>query len=410
MLRVVGVNHRTAPVDVREKLVFHDAEVPDALEALGSGIILSTCNRTEIYQETEAGARASITFLAGRFNDSERALMPHLYQLSDLDAVRHLFAVAAGLDSMILGEPQILGQVRLAAEMAEATVATGSVLSRVFRDAIRVGKRARTETFVGRHAVSVSYAAVELARTVLGTLHGRKVLVVGAGQMGELAVRTLVDHGVDTVVVANRTVANAAALANQFGGSAVPLQQVVEALEGADIVISSTDASSYVISRSDVEQVMVRRDQRPLLLIDIAVPRDIDPSVRGVTGIHLHDIDDLQTLCEMNREARRREARRVQRIIDDETARFERWWRVQDVIPTIVAVREQAERARQEELREAYQKLRQLSEEDRATIDALTRAIVAKVLHGPTVRLKGLAAAEQSEAINSLARDLFGLA
>ncbi len=409
MLTVVGLSFRSAPVELREKVIIDEAELDSALHELGHGVILSTCNRTEIYQ-TSVRARRDLDaarFLMRRFAGPEDTLRPHLYHLEDRRAVRHLFAVAAGLDSMVLGEPQILGQVRAALSAAEAAGTSGPVLAHLFRQAVRVGRRARAETFVGRHPVSISSAAVELARRVFGRLDGCRALVVGAGEMGGLTVRTLVDHGVGVVAVANRTLENAHVLAHLYGGEAVGLDSLIPSLAAADIVITSTDAPGYVISQADVGQAVACRDGRPLFIIDIAVPRDVDPDVRALPGVVLYDIDDLKALCDLNREGRQREVASVQRIIDDELERFDGWWRSRRVVPTIVALREQAERARQTELAEAFSHLRHLSEADRATIDALTRAIVQKLLHRPTTRLKEMAG--RSDDSLRVARELFGL-
>ncbi|HVC35049.1 MAG TPA: glutamyl-tRNA reductase [Chloroflexota bacterium] len=410
MLRVVGLSFRSAPVELREKVLIGETELGPALQKLGHGVILSTCNRTEIYQVADGDGTYpdAARFLEQRFDGAADLIQPHLYEIEQGRAVRHLYAVAAGLDSMVLGEPQILGQVRAAVEAAEAAGTAAPVLSHVFRQAIRAGRRARGETFVGRHAVSISYAAVELARTVFGRLDGCRALVIGAGEMGELTVRTLVDHGVGVVAVANRTLAHADALATRFGGTAVLLEQLVPALVDSDIVISSTDAPGYVISSPDVERAVARRGGRPLFLVDIAVPRDVDPLVRALPNVFLYDIDDLKALCDLNREGRRAEVQQVRQIIDDEAQRFERWWRARQVVPTIVAVRQQAERARQAELAEALGKLSHLSDADRATVDDLTRALVAKLLHRPTVRLRELADAADDAAIR-VVRSLYGL-
>ena len=410
MLTVVGLSFRSAPVELREKVVVDYSELEPALRELGHGVIISTCNRTEIYQTIRSAEHSldAARFLTRRFAGPDDALRSHLYRLEDSRAVHHLFAVAAGLDSMVLGEPQILGQVRAALSAAEAAGTAGPVLAHLFRQAVRVGRRARSETFVGRHAVSISYAAVEMARKVLGRLDGCRALVVGAGEMGELTARTLVDYGVGVVAVVNRTLSTASALAAQFGGRAVPLDRIVPSLADSDIVISSTDAPTYVIDHSHVSRAVAQRDGRPLFIIDIAVPRDVDPMVRSLPNVFLYDIDDLQALCEVNREGRRREIHAVQRIIESEVELFEAWWRTRRAIPTVVAMRDLAERARQEELAEALQKLGHLSDTDRATIDALTRAIVSKVLHGPTVRLKEMAAQGDAEAIE-LIRTLFNL-
>src|SRR5579883_3482186 len=343
MLVLTGLSFRSAPIELREKVAFGADELAPALRALGSGIILSTCNRTEIYQEAGApgGELTPVQLLDLRAGDARSEVRRHLYHLDGEHAIRHLFAVAAGLDSMVLGEPQILGQVRTALNAAEAAGAAGPILAHVFRQAIRVGRRARDETFIGRHAVSVSSAAVELARRVFGRLEGCRALVIGAGEMGELTVRTLADHGVGVVAVANRTLDRARALAGRFGGEALALDDLADALAAADIVISSTDAARFVIQVDDVRRALAERGGRPLFIIDIAM-------------------------------------------------------------------RERAEQIRRAELSEALARLGHLSEADRASIEALTRAIVAKLLHRPTVRLKELAAADDEAAIE-LVRDLFSL-
>ena len=411
MLTAVGLSFRSAPVELREQLAIGETELVSALGDLGHGVILSTCNRTEVYQAVGNvdRIRDAAHFLRQRFGEVETSLRPHLYELEGERALRHLYSVAAGLDSMVLGEPQILGQVRSALEAAEAAGTADPLLSHAFRQAIRVGRRARAETFVGRHAVSVSFAAVELARQVFGDLDGCRALVVGAGEMGELTVRTLVDHGVGVVAVANRTLAHATALADRFGAEAVSLEGVVPSLATSDIVITSTDAPGYVFDRSELTSAMAAREGRPLFIIDIAVPRDVNPNVRGLDDVHLYDIDDLKALCDLNREGRQRETHRVQRIIDAEVDRFCDRWRARQAVPTIVALRDQAERARQAELAEALSKLRHLSDADRATVDALTRAIVAKLLHRPTIALKNAASQASDDALH-LAREMFGLA
>lgn len=407
-LTVVGLSFRSAPVELREKVAIGEADLGPSLQLLGHGIILSTCNRTEIYQLADSAHRGfpALQLLERRVQGDW--LRSHLYQLAGLAAVRHLYAVAAGLDSMVLGEPQILGQVRAALEAAEREGTAGPVLSHLFRQAIRVGRRARAETFVGRHAVSISYAAVELARHVFGKLEGCRALVVGAGEMGELTVRTLADHGVGIVAVANRTLDHAADLAAKFGGRAVPLDRVVPALAASDIVISSTDAPGYVIGPEAVADALAQREDRPLFMIDIAVPRDVDPAVRTLPNVHLYDIDDLKALCNLNRRERMREVTRVEQIIESEAERLERWWRSRQAVPTIVALRDKAEQARREELAEALRKLRHLSAADRRVIDELTRAVVAKILHEPTVRLKNLADESEEETIQ-LVRSLYAI-
>lgn len=414
MLSVVGLSYRSAPVELREKVAVGETELPAVLGAIGHGVLLSTCNRTELYfasgPEIPTGrsidTSAATRFFGGRARSSVASLAPYLYALHDFAAISHLYAVAASLDSLVLGEPQILGQVRRALLAAQEAGTAGPVLARAFHEALRVGRRARNETFIGRHAVSVSYAAVELARQVFGRLAGCRALVVGAGEMGALTARTLIDQGVGVVAVANRTLAHAEDLTTRIGGRAMGLDDLVPALVEADIVISSTDAPTFVIQRTAVAAALAERGGRPLFLIDIAVPRDVDPGVRALPGVHLFDMDDLHTLCETNREVRREEVSRVEAIIDEESARFVDWWHTRQAVPTVVALRERAEEIRREELAEALAALRHLGDAERQTIEALSRAIVNKLLHTPTVRLK---AAPGDEGTLAAARALFGL-
>ncbi len=409
MLTVVGLSQRSAPVEVRERVAIGGAELPAALAALGHGIILSTCNRTEIYlgDDRPGDAAAATQLLAERAGGEVAALAGHLYEIRGENAVRHLYAVAASLDSLVLGEPQILGQVRQALSAAETAGTSSPVLARAFREALRVGRRARAETFIGRHAVSVSYAAVELARQVFGQLDRCRALVVGAGEMAELTTRTLVQYGVGVVAVVNRTVGHAEVLAERFGGRAIAFADLVPALRESDIVISSTDAAHVVISRDDVAAAVEGRVGRPLFVIDIAVPRDVDPSVRALENVHLYDIDDLRSLCDHNRAERRAEIQQVQAIIDEEAARFVAWWQTRQALPTVLALRARADEIRRAELAEALAKLRHLSDADRVTVEALSRAIVNKLLHEPTVRLKK--SARQGGEATAAVRTLFGL-
>jgi glutamyl-tRNA reductase len=409
MLTVIGLNHRTASIAIREKVTVPDRNLPDVLSALGHGVVVSTCNRTEIYQADghDSAEEAAQAFFRDRLETECSGVEPHLYRLDGEAALRHLFAVAAGLDSMVLGEAQILGQVRLALEQAEQVGTADAALARAFRHAVRVGRRARAETFIGRHTLSVSYAAVDLARGVFGSLAGCRALVVGAGEMGELTAQSLADNGVGVVAVANRTFERAEDLATRFGGRPVALDRLAPALREADIVISSTDAPHYVISEPEVRQAVRDRVGRPLFLIDIAVPRDVDPVVRETPGVILYDIDDLRARCELNLAGRRAEIHRVQRIVDEEIDRFRGWWQARRTIPSIIALRQKAEAIRQEELQEALRMFDDLSEENRRVVDDLTRAIVNKILHAPTVGIRQLASADDAEL--SRARALLGL-
>ncbi|MHB1131434.1 MAG: glutamyl-tRNA reductase [Chloroflexota bacterium] len=414
---LIGLNHKVAPVEVREAVAFTAEQAPAALarlrEAYPEAVILSTCNRTEIYVAGPAdvvAANTVVRFLATFHDVQESRLTPYFYVRHDREAIRHLFAVACGLDSMIVGEPQVLGQVVAAYEQALAAGAAGSVLSALFRQAITTGKRARTETGISRNAASVSFAAVELARQIFGGLNGRRILIVGAGETGELTAKTLLDCGAHAIIVANRTRTRAEEIARRFGGSVLDFHRLAEGLAEADIVISSTGAPHYVLHRSQVEEALLRRNGRPLFLIDIAVPRDIDPKVSDLEGVHLYDVDDLHAVVEDNLRERRRELTKVERIIAEEVARFECRLQALAVVPTISALRGQAEQVRRAELERCAPYLCELDERQWRAVEAMTGAIVNKLLHAPTQRLKTWAESGCVDAdYMAVTRDLFGL-
>ncbi|HFC98487.1 MAG TPA: glutamyl-tRNA reductase [Thermosulfurimonas dismutans] len=396
-LLLVGLNHRTAPVEVRERFALEKKgthpldilrqELPQASEAY----FLSTCNRvefllvTEEVEETLAGLK---DLLARETGLSRAQFEPHLYVLRDMEAVRHLFRVAAGLDSMVLGEPQILGQVKEAYREAARRRTTGPILNRLLHRTFSVAKRVRTETGIGSYAVSVSYAAVELAKKIFGSLRGKKALLVGAGEMAELAAQHLLSAGVEKMLVANRTFSRAVELAERFRGEAYSLEELPECLLEADIVISSTGAPGYVITRETVKPLLRKRRLRPLFLIDIAVPRDIEPAVNELENVYVFDIDDLKQVVEENLGRRRKEARRADRIIEEEVLKFERWLRELEVYPTIKALREKAEEIRRREMARTLPRLRNLSPEDQEALEVMTEAIVNKLLHAPILYLK----------------------
>ena len=396
-LLLVGLNHRTAPVEVRERFALEKKgthpldilrqELPQASEAY----FLSTCNRVEFLLVTEEveGALAGLKDLLARETGLPRSRFePHLYVLRDREAVRHLFRVAAGLDSMVLGEPQILGQVKEAYREAARRRTTGPILNRLLHRTFSVAKRVRTETGIGSYAVSVSYAAVELAKKIFGSLRGKKALLVGAGEMAELAAQHLLSAGVEKMLVANRTFSRAVELAERFRGEAYSLEELPECLLEADIVISSTGAPGYVITRETVKPLLRKRRLRPLFFIDIAVPRDIEPAVNELENVYVFDIDDLKQVVEENLGRRRKEARRADRIIEEEVLKFERWLRELEVYPTIKALREKAEEIRRRELARTLPRLRNLSPEDKEALEVMTEAIVNKILHAPILYLK----------------------
>ncbi len=415
-LVVVGLSHKTAPVAIREKLTFPASVQRDALaqitaiEGVREAVIVSTCNRTEVYvvaSSEDGGVDSVITFLAGYHDLDRHELARYLYVITGEAVVRHLFRVVASLDSMVVGEAQILGQVKEAYEHGFDADTTRRVFNKLFRQSFEVGKRVRTETAIGESAVSISYAAVELAKKVFDNLEGRTILILGAGKMSELTAKHLVCNGVARVLVANRTFERAEEMAGRFCGTAIPYEQLYEGLREADIVISSTAATEYVITKRDLAPV-ARSRTSPLFLIDIAVPRDIDPDVNDLGGVFLYDIDDLSGVVESNLEERMAEARRAEGIIDEEIDSFFGWVESMEVVPTVAAIRAKAEVIREMELEKAFKRL-DLSERDRKTVEALTCAIVNKMLHGPTARLKKAATGRDGYEYMEVARALYGL-
>jgi len=419
---VIGMNHTTASVEVRECLAFNSDALKWALNRLkpadrsvgycAEGVILSTCNRLEIYalvDSPESGRQRLCDFLASLHQVSYAEFEPYLYTYVDAQAVSHLCSVAAGLDSMVLGEAQVLGQVTLAYQSALAEGTVGPVLSHLFRRAIRAGKRARTETAIGQNAASVSFAAVQMAKKIYGDLSSRVVLVVGAGATGELVAKTLMNNGAQGIIVANRTYDRALQLAQQWQGKAFKFDQLFEALLEADIVITATDAPHPIIRAEMVYQALCARDDRPLFFIDIAVPRDVEAAVKHLPNVHYYDIDDLDAVIAANIEERRREIPKVEAIIREETALFNEWFRSLNVVPMIAGLREFAESVRQAELQKALRRMNGISERERNIISALSVGIVNKLLHEPTVRLRRNANGHDGFYYSEAIRELFGL-
>jgi len=419
----IGLNHKTAPVEVRERLAFTGSHLRQSLSALAEchahqdgalreGVILSTCNRTEIYALAEDAAKGREYLV--RFLSDQQGLPPdqfqsHLYAYENEEAVDHLFSVAAGIDSMIVGENEILGQVREAYTLASASKAIGPVLARLFRKSITVGKRARTETTIGHNAISISYAAVELAKKILGDLGGCRALVVGAGETSELTLKHLIDNGIGEVNVINRTRRKAEVIARQCGGQVLGFGHIAQALCSADIVISSTTAPHPVIRAQAVEQAMTLRQQHPLLLVDIAVPRDVEPEVGSIDNVYLYDIDDLEKVVETNLKRRRREIPKVEAIIHREQTDFMAWFRTLEMLPTITSLRGRAEEVRLAELEKALRRLGPLSEQQRTIVEALSLGIVNKLLHPPIINLKGRANGQGGHLYAMVLRELFAL-
>jgi len=417
-LFAVGVTHRTAPVELRECLDFARAGLESALAALTSrgiareAVVLSTCNRAEIYAVADDD-RAGDAF--GRFiGEYHRVpwdrLAPHVFQHRGADAAGHLFRVAAGLDSLVVGEPQILGQVKDAFATANGLKHTGAVTHRLFNAAFSVGKRVRTETGLGEGAVSVSYAATALAKKIFGDLSGLEVLILGAGEMAKLTGVHLHAQGVKRLMIASRTAASAEALAGNVGGRAIPWSQLGDALPSADIVVSATGATEPVLTRVRIEETMRPRRSRPLFIIDIAVPRDVEPSVGDLDQVFLYNIDDLRVIVNENLARRTAELDRAERIVVDEVARFAAWMQSREIIPTVVALRQRFEAIRQAELNRLDAKLAGLPPDARARVDEITRLIIEKLLLTPTEQLKSLSDEAMMLAYADALNRLFALA
>ena len=417
-LLVLGISHNTAPVALRERLALTEGRAAGVLNDLrshaqvGEAAAISTCNRTELYlvvTEAVEAENVALGALSRQAGIRPTELIESLYSYRGIEAARHLYRVAAGLDSMILGEAEIQGQVKRAYELALVEGATGAILNRLFRGALAAGKRVRGETRIGEGGISVPSAAVQLATRTLGDLTGRHVLLIGAGETAELTARALTARGVETVFVANRRYDRAIGLAERFGGSAVRLEDLPAQLEIADIVVSSTNSPHHLVEREELELVAAARDYRPLLLIDLAVPRDIDPSCREVTGVVVRDVDDVQTIADRNATGREVESRGAEVIVAAELARFERWLGSLEVLPTVASLRVRADEIVSRVLAENIGRFDDLSHEDQVRIEAMARSIASRLLHEPTLRLKR--AAEESDAYQQVAalRELFGL-
>lgn len=416
-LALVGLSHKTAPVELRERLALADAAQRRLLarlledERVFEAVIVSTCNRSEFYFVLNAEADAEQLFfeqVADEVGLTQGELREYLYILGGEPVVRHLFRVAASLDSMVVGEAQILGQLKDSYDLAFDCGATARVFNKLFRNSFEVGKRVRSETNIGSSAVSISYAAVELAKRVFDTLEGRRVLLLGAGEMSELTALHLQSSGCRQVLVANRTLARAEELATKFDGEALPFEERYEALKQVDIVVSATSADDYVIVRDELAPVVARR-RDPLFFIDIAVPRDIDPACASFPNVYVNDVDALDGVIAANLEERKREMPRAEGIVEEEIINFERWLEQMEVEPTIAALREQAQAIRAAELARAYKHLGDLSDEDRATVDKLTQSIVNRMLHGPTSHLREASDGRRGVAAVETARYLFDL-
>ena len=416
---VVGLSHKTAPVEIREKLAVSESRMGEALTRLCSyqgvreGIVLSTCNRVEVYavvDEIEAGYERIQEFLAdAHLSLSSEQLTPHLYWHQGDRAINHLFRVASSLDSMIIGESQILGQIKDAFEAALTHKSTGIILNKVVKKAISVAKRVRTETKIAEMAVSVSYAAVELAKKIFSDLSEKTVLLVGAGEMAKLAARHFIASGVRHVRVTTRNPQHGLELAERFGGTAVPFEQFREDMTSADIVLVSTGAAHSLVSEDDVQRSVRQRQNRPMFLIDISVPRNIDPAVRHVDNAFLFDIDDLKARVEQNRGGRLEEAEKAERIVVDEVKVVRQWLQSLEVTPTIMALRTKADDIKRVEMEKTLGRLANLSASERELVEAMASSIVNKLIHNTMVTLKAEVNSSDGAAFVEAARRFFSL-
>jgi glutamyl-tRNA reductase len=405
---LTGLNHKTAPVELRERLAISPESLAEETRALLShpgvreGIILSTCNRVELlvcYEESEPELAG---YLYRRFTVDAQSLQPHLYQHRETDAVRHLFRVAASLDSMVVGEPQILGQVKESYTAARSVGGVGGNLERLLQGAFAAAKKVRTETQIGSSSVSIASVAVDLARKIFGSLEGKRVLLVGAGKMSELAARHLMQHGAGSLLISNRTQERAVHLAQKFNGHVVRFDDLHARADEADILITSTGSPEFIFRTPHAQQFLHRRRNRPMFIIDIAVPRDVDPDVNRLDGIFLYDIDDLQSVSTSNLSDRAREAQRAEAILEHELARYQRRIESLDVVPTLVDLQAAAEDIRQAELRRAHSRLQSLTPAQQAAVEAVTRGLMNKFLHQPLRALKSAAQEGNVAAVEAI--------
>ena len=415
---LLGLNHKTASVEVRECLAFAADEIDAALEnlglcpAVGEALLVSTCNRVEVLVTTDDPQDAIVqvkAFIADFKHQPVAAYGSAFYCHLDEEAVRHLFRVASSLDSMVVGEPQILGQIKAAYLTATRRKSSGVILNRLLHRTFFVAKRIRTETGIGDHAVSISYAAIELTRKIFGTLEGRRVLLIGAGEMAELAVEHLIRQRVGDVLVANRTFSRGAELAARFGGQAVRYEEIGSSLAQVDIIISSTGAPGFVVERDAVRPIMRQRRNRPLFFIDIAVPRDIDPRINRLPNVYVYDIDDLKGVVDENIEDRQREALKAERMVDEAVLRFGHWLESLDVVPTIVALRRKLEAIAEGEIEKTLHGLSRAAAPDAEVLRRMTGAMINKILHDPTLLLKSDTFHGDRSQLVDLTRRLFKL-
>ncbi len=415
---VVGLNYKTAPVEIRERLTFDSSKIGEAMSQLQKkksileNIIISTCNRTEIYavvDQVHTGRYYIKEFLSEWFEIEQSEFSPYIFVYEQDGAMNHLFQVACGLNSMVVGETQILGQVRASFLEAQSIQSSGTVFNQLFKQAITLAKKAHTETDIGANAVSVSYAAVELAKKIFGTLENKNVLILGAGKMGELAIQNLYSNGAKNVTVINRTFEKAQSLAERFEGQAKSLNELQCALIDADILISSTGASSFVITKSMMNTVEKIRKGKPLFMVDIAVPRDLDPALAELDSVFLYDIDDLEGIVEANLQERQKEAAKIMLMIEAEIVEFNEWLHLLGIVPVISSLREKALAIQGETMKSIERKLPHLSERDKKVLNKHTKSIINQMLKDPILHAKELASSDDREKAMELFVKIFNL-
>ena len=417
-LILVGVNHKTTPVEIREKLAFTKGKIEESVDRLFNfpdiieHTILSTCNRVEIYARAncqDSAIKAIKQFICDFHEVSPVELEDHFYSYRNEEAVEHLFRVSSSLDSMILGEAQILGQVKDAYSLAKDLRSTGLVLNQLFEKAFSLAKKVREETGIAERSVSISSAAVELAQKIFDDLENRTVMLVGTGEMAELAAKHLISYGVKTVYVTSRTYDRAVNLARTLNGSALDFEAFKNELHRADIVITSTSAPNFIIKKEMVEKAIHERKNKPIFFIDIAVPRDIEPDVNDLENIYLYDIDDLHVVVSANMKEREKEAENAMNFISQEVTKFNNWVGTLDAVPTIVEIRKKAENIRMQEIEKTLKKISYLSEDDKKLLRQMSSSIVNKILHKPTIKLKQKTQSEDGHVYLKAIRHLFHL-
>lgn len=415
---VMSLNYRTAPVELREKLAFKEEQVGDAMIALNQeksileNVIVSTCNRTELYvvaDQLHTGRYYVKRFVSNWFSVDLDEVKNHVEIYEDQKAIQHLFRVSAGLDSMVLGETQILGQVKNSFQIAQENEASGLIFNQLFKQAITAAKRGHRETEIGEHAVSISYAAVELSKTIFGALNNQHVVILGAGKMGELAVQNLHGSGVNRVTVINRTYSKAQELANRFNGEAEPLEKFESVLEDADILITSAGTEDYVLGKAQMANLLKKRNGKPIFLVDIAVPRNLDPAINELDGVFLYDIDDLQGIVDQNLSERQKAAAKIEEMIDTELDEFEEWLTTLGVVPIISALRKKALTIQEQTMASIERKMPDLTAREKKVLNKHTKSIINQMLKEPILQAKEMAGEEHADDMLKLFIRIFGI-